>query len=128
MSFIHPKKYKNIKDVFSYLKSKRYIKELDGNHKIKKTITSVNELFKKYEFKVVIKKEDVTNEDLDFIKIRRKDEITTTIYDIYKINEILKKKKKVQKFIGVFIYENDNILDNYLCLVNEKEYKKFFEN
>lgn len=128
ISFIHPNEYKNIADVFSSLYQQDYIKLLCGSESVGLTCENINALLKKYNFDFNLNSADITKNDDEFIKARRRDYIPTMAYDLNKINETIKSKLKDYELVAFLIYnkEGKGNYPTYLCIINSSRYSELF--
>lgn len=129
ISFIHPNQYKNVADVFANLYQQDYIKLLNGSESIDLTCEKVNDLLKKNNFDLKIYSEDITKNDDEFIKARRKDFVPTMVYDLYKIDEMIKGKINDYELVAFLIYNKKGKVKypTYLCIMQKSKYDDFFK-
>lgn len=129
ISFIHSKQYKNIADVFANLYQQDYIKLLNGSESIDLTCEKVNDLFKKNNIDLKISSVDITKDDDEFIKARRKDFVPTMVYDLCKIDEIIKGKINDYELVAFLIYNKERKVKypTYLCIMQKSKYDDFFK-
>lgn len=129
ISFIHPKEYKNIAEVFAFLYKKDYIKLITWNNSVDLTCDLVNSLLKNNNLNIELKSEEITQMDDKFIKARRKDLVSTIAYDLSKINEIIQNRLNNFELVAVEIIGKDEFINypTYLCVVKTSEYNKFFD-
>ncbi len=131
ISFIHPNQYKNITDLFSSLYQQDYVKLLYESESIDLICEKVNNLLKKNNIDFNINSIDVTKNDDEYIKARRKDFISTMIYDLCKIDEIIKSSLNDYELLVVNIYnkegEIDYLVHSYLCVVQKLKYDDYFK-
>lgn len=128
ISFFHPKEYKSVIDVYSYLYLNDYFKKWNGNDSIYLTCLKVNSMLKKTGIKLNIKVEDIEKDDDSYIKLRRKDMVPTLYYDLNKINEYIKKHSKGYELVATQITDPDSneILDVFMCIGKSDQLNKFF--
>lgn len=129
ISFIHPNQYKNIADVFANLYQQDYIKLLNGSESIDLTCEKVNDLLKKNNIDLKINSVDITKDDDEFIKARRKDFVPTMVYDLYKIDEMIKGKINDYELVAFIIYTKEGKVKypTYLCIMQKSKYDDFFK-
>ena len=129
ISFIHPNQYKNVADVFANLYQQDYIKLLNGSESIDLTCEKVNDLLKKNNIDLKINSADITKDDDEFIKARRKDFVPTMVYDLYKIDEIIKGKINDYELVAFLIYNKEGKFKypTYLCIMQKSKYDDFFK-
>ncbi len=129
ISFIHPNQYKNIADVFANLYQQDYIKLLNGSESIDLTCEKVNDLLKKNNIDLKINSVDITKDDDEFIKARRKDFVPTMVYDLYKIDEMIKGKINDYELVAFLIYNKEGKVKypTYLCIMQKSKYDDFFK-
>lgn len=128
ITFIHPNVYKSVADVFSFLYQNDYMKLWGGNDSLPITCSNINSLLNKNNLDLKISEEDIIKDDNEFIKARRRDLVPTVIYDLNKINDIIKKHLNDYEIIEAQI-SNRNSLCNYptyYCIVKSSEYNNFF--
>ena len=128
ISFIHPTHYKNIADVFANLYQQDYIKLLNGSESIDLTCEKVNSLLKKNNIDFNINSGDITINDDEYIKARRKDFIPTMVYDLCKIDEIIKSNLNDYELVAFLIYNKERKVKypTYLCIMQKSKYDDFF--
>jgi len=129
ISFIHPNQYKNIADVFANLYQQDYIKLLNGSESIDLTCEKVNDLLKKNNIDLKINSVDITKDDDEFIKARRKDFVPTMVYDLYKIDEMIKGKINDYELVAFLICNKEGKVKypTYLCIMQKSKYDDFFK-
>lgn len=129
ISFIHPNQYKNIADVFASLYQQDYIKLLNGSESIDLTCEKVNSLLKKNSIEFNINSVDITKYDDEYIKARRKDFIPTMVYDLCKIDEIIKSNLNDYELVAFVIYNKEGKVKypTYLCIMQKSKYDEFFK-
>ena len=129
ISFVHPNQYKNIADVFASLYQRDYIKLLNGSESINLTCEKVNDLLKKNNIDFKINSIDITMNDDEFIKARRKDFVPTMVYDLCKIDEIIKEKTNNYELVAFLIYNKEGKVKypTYLCVMKKSKYDDFFK-
>ena len=129
ISFIHPNQYKNVADVFANLYQQDYIKLLNGSESIDLTCEKVNDLLKKNNIDLKINSADITKDDDEFIKARRKDFVPTMVYDLYKIDEMIKGKINDYELVAFLIYNKEGKVkySTYLCIMQKSKYDDFFK-
>lgn len=129
ISFIHPNEYKKVPEVFSFLCQEDYTKLLVINDSIMLTCEKINSLLKNNNLNLEIKPEDITKDDDEFIKARRRDMVPTLIYDLNKINNIIKNRLNNYEIITAHIFNKNNSFVEYpiyLCVVKTSEFNDFF--
>ena len=129
VSFVHPNQYKNIADVFAGLYQQDYIKLLNGSDSINLTCEKVNDLLKKNNIDLKINSIDITNNDDEFIKARRKNFVPTMVYDLCQIDEIIKEKTNDYELVAFLIYNKEGKVKypTYLCIMKKSKYDDFFK-
>lgn len=128
ITFIHPNEYKNVADVFSFLYQNDYMKLWGGNDSLPITCEKINSLLNKNNLDLKISEEDIIKDDNEFIKARRRDLVPTVIYDLNKINDIIKKHLNDYEIIEAQIYNRNSLCNypTYYCIVKSSEYNNFF--
>ena len=127
ISFVHPKEYNNVEEFLANLYDKDYLKQWHPGDSVSYICENVNTLLKKNNIELTISKDDVTKDDDDFIKARRKDLFPTAAYDISKVNEIIKKETGKYQILRIQLTKG-KMLKNYpiyIAIVDYAEYKKF---
>ena len=116
-------------DVFASLYQEDYIKLLNGSESIDLTCEKVNDLLKKNNIDLNINSADITKDDDEFIKARRKDFIPTMVYDLCKIDEIIKEKLNDYELVAFLIYNKEGKVKypTYLCVMQKSKYDDFFK-
>lgn len=129
ISFIHSTQYKNIADVFVSLYQQDYIKLLNGSESIDLTCEKVNSLLKKNSIEFNINSVDITKNDDEYIKARRNDFIPTMVYDLCKIDEIIKSNLNDYELVAFVIYNKEGKVKypTYLCIIRKSKYDDFFK-
>ena len=129
ISFIHPKQYKNIADVFASLYQQDYIKLLNGSESIDLICEKINSLLKRNAIDFNINSLDITKYDDEYIKARRKNFVPTMAYDISKIDEIIKSNLDDYELVAFLIYNKEGKLNypTYLCIIQKSKYDEFFK-
>ncbi len=130
ISFVHKEQYKNAADVFADLYKQDYITFLYGTESIDLMCEKVNSLLKKNNKDLVINPADITKDDDEFIKARRRDLVPTMVYDLYKIDNIIKSKLDDYELVAFKMYSVNGIsrYPTYLCVIEKSKYEKFFND
>lgn len=84
---------------------------------------------KKNNIDLKINSVDITKNDDEFIKARRKDFVPTMVYDLYKIDEIIKEKINDYELVAFLIYNKEEKVKypTYLCIMQKSKYDDFFK-
>ena len=130
ISFIEQNEYKNVSEVFSFLCQKDYMKLSWINDSISLTCEGINSLLKNNNLNLEIKLEDIIKDDDEFIKARRRDMVSTLIYDLNKINDIIKNRLKNYEIITAHIYNDNSVFFQYpiyLCVLQTSEFNDFID-
>ena len=127
ISFIHPDQYKDIADVFASLYQQDYVKLLAGTESIELTCEIINDILNKNKIDFKINTEDITKDDDEFIKNRRKDYAPTLANDISKISEIIDRELDDYKLLVLSLVSVDGTKHYpiYICIVRASKYEEF---